>query len=360
MKKQLLWVGLGLLGAACQTKTEPAAADGPLAGATATAVSVRETYLTPRDTADNVDSPTFWVTPTGEPWVIVTAKETDRLLVYNATTGKLLRKYGTTGTALGQLDRPNGVSVVDDLLFVVERDNHRVQVFQLPDLKPLAVFGAELLQKPYGLALHKTAENSYRLWVTDNYETPDEQIPPVGELGRRVRVWDVRRTGDKLSATPAGAFGATTGPGVLYVVESIYADPIHNQLLVSEELEDSTCVKVYDLQGRFTGQVLGQGLFKGQAEGIALYPCGEKSGYWVLTDQSYKANIFHVYERGSLVHLGSFKGETTLNTDGVWVTPQAFEGFAKGAFFAVHDDGNLAVFDWALLAERVGLKQTCP
>lgn len=356
--KQLTWLAMVALATSCQPAQQtPYATD--IQQGIAKPVVIRETYLTTRDTTDNVDSPAFWQNPNGESWVILTAKETDHLVVYNAATGQQIRKLGSEGRALGQLNRPNGISVVDDLLFVVERDNHRVQVFSLPNMTPILHFGTQELVKPYGLAIQKLTTGDYKVWVTDNYETPDEKIPAPAELNKRVHTWTVSTKGNELIATHTGSFGEQKGPGVLYVVESIFVDPAHNQVLISEEREDSTCVKVYDLKGKFTGQILGLGVFKGQAEGIALYPCGSNGGYWILTDQSYEENVFHIYERGSLVHLGSFKGEETLNTDGIWVSNQAFKGFPKGAFFAVHDDGNLAVFDWSSLAAKLKLDKAC-
>ena len=48
---------------------------------------------------------------------------------------------GSSGNAPGQLSRPNGIATVDDkYVFVVERDNHRVQMFALPDFQPLLAF----------------------------------------------------------------------------------------------------------------------------------------------------------------------------------------------------------------------------
>src|SRR3546814_3545447 len=77
---------------------------------------------------DNIDSPAAWAAPDGRVLVIATAKATDRLVVYDGATGETLRHVGRSGAGEGEFDRPNGVAVVDELLFVVERDNRRVQV----------------------------------------------------------------------------------------------------------------------------------------------------------------------------------------------------------------------------------------
>ncbi|NHN20667.1 phytase, partial [Bacillus amyloliquefaciens] len=90
----------------------------------------------------NIDSPAAWRAPDGRLWLIAPAKATDKLVVYDGSTGQPLRDVGSSGTAPGQFDRPNGIAVLDDLLWIVERDNHRVQVLSLPDFAPLATFAA--------------------------------------------------------------------------------------------------------------------------------------------------------------------------------------------------------------------------
>jgi hypothetical protein len=43
-------------------------------------------------------------------------------------------------------------------------------------------------------------------------------------------------------------------------------------------LEAGSHIKVYTPEGRFTGQIIGQGLFPHQAEGIIFYACGDTAG----------------------------------------------------------------------------------
>ena len=40
-------------------------------------------------------------------------------------------------------------------------------------------------------------------------------------------------------------------------------------------------IKVYTLDGQFSGRQVGKGIFTAQAEGIALYACENGSGYWL-------------------------------------------------------------------------------
>ena len=282
------------------------------------------------------------------------------LVVNDAATGKELRRVGGPGTGPGKMERPNGIFVIDDLAMVVERDNHRVQVFQLPSFKSIGIFGDTLLKKPYGIAAYPAPDPAgYIVYVTDNYEMPDESVPPDSMLGQRVRQFRLTRAGGRITAEPVTAFGATSGAGVLKVVESIAADVPNNRLLVAEELETASHIKVYSLDGRFTGEIIDSGLFPHQAEGIILYACGDTSGYWVTTDQGMAVNTFHVFDRQSLSHLGSFRGAQTLNTDGIALTQRGFADFPNGAFYAVHNDGNVAAFSWSQIADALGLRKDC-
>src|SRR3546814_2462843 len=74
-------------------------------------------------------------------WLIATAKRSNRLRVFDGESGEPLRTVGGPGVRPGEFSYPNGISVIDALLLVVERDNHRVQVLRLPDFLPLATFG---------------------------------------------------------------------------------------------------------------------------------------------------------------------------------------------------------------------------
>jgi 3-phytase len=321
-------------------------------------ILVTEAWNSPRNEADNVDSPAFWYAPDGTHIVIATAKSTDRLLVYDAVTGELLRTIGTSGSGHGQLKRPNGIAIVDDLAIIVERDNHRIQVFRLPDGKPLGHFGADELIKPYGIAVARTGDG-YSLYITDNYETADEMVPPASELGKRVKRFVLTVKGEVAEGKYLGSFGDTTGTGVLHVVESICVDTVHNVLLIADEDASHNDIKVYDLDGRFTGTVIGKGTFKYQPEGIVLYECPDGGGYWVMTDQGKAENNFLVFDRKSYELLGMFHGAATLNTDGIVLTQRSFGPFPGGAFFAVHDDGNVSAFGWSAIAKAMKLDRDC-
>ena len=317
-------------------------------------VKVPEVYQTQRNEQDNIDSPTIWHGPDNQHWLIATAKEGNVLVVHDARNGRFLQRFGELGSGPGQFSRPNGVFVIDDLVLVVERDNHRIQVLHLPDFNHIGFIGDSLLIKPYGLYVYKI-DHKYSMYVTDNYETEDEQVPPNQDLGRRIHQYEFSIENNQLYWTLARRFGETEGKGVLRIVESLWGDVDNNRLLIAEEDETQSSVKVYDLEGRFTNMVFGRSIFEHQVEGIALYAINGDQGHWIIADQSHTDNQFHIFARTSFEYVTTFKGPKTTNTDGIWLTTQSFGDFEQGAFFAVHNDGNVSAFDWGEVMESTGI-----
>jgi 3-phytase len=320
---------------------------------------VRESWVSRIDTLDNVDGPAIWFSPEG-PRIIASAKATDVLIVQDAITGAELRRVAVTGYGDGQLRRPNGVLVLgDSLLLVVERDNHRVQAFALPSFRSMGSFGAEELLNPYGLSAYVPQSGMYRVYVTDNYESNDETVPPLAELGRRVKWYDIAVRAGRVHATLGGMFGDTTAAGAIRIAESIMVDPVLGRLMIAEEDETDTQVKEYTLDGRFTGRTFGKGIFTQQAEGIALWSCPDSSGYWVTTDQGNPVNTFHLFDRRTLAHVGAFRGALTHTTDGVVLTQRAVGRATEGMFFAAHADAAISALNWRAIARATGARRSC-
>lgn len=327
---------------------------------------VAERFITALDPAMNIDSVATHPGTDGVTWLFATAKEGHVIRIYDAADGRHLRDLGGPGSAAGQFQRPNGILAADGMLIVIERDNRRVQLLNLPDLETLAVFGDAELDRPYGGYLQATGNDSYRLFVTDAYEAPDERVPPPAELDRRVREYSLsieRDPDGKVTAVSANherAFGETEGPGMLHVVESIWGDPEHERLLIAEEdPAGGRVIKIYSFAGRYQDRQIGADIFRTQPEGIALFRCEDGSGYWITTDQDRGSNVFHLFDRQSLAHIGGFTGAVTRNTDGIWLMQEPIAEFPAGALFAVHDDQAVSALDWRDIAAALGIRADC-
>lgn len=354
----MLAATLGL--AACDIVPAPNA-DAPAEGGSLASESMHlpEAFMSPMDTLDNVDSPAAWRAPEGDILLLATAKGSHVVMAYDGETGALVGRMGRQGSAPGEFLRPNGIFVLDDLVYIVERDNRRVQVLTLPDFQPVATFGDDVLLKPYGITGFESDDGTLHLWITDDFDVTGEG-PATWD--NRVKQFAVEISGSgadaTVSATSVGTVGHVEGPGRLVVVESILADPTHDRLLVSDEDETQRTIKIFRLDGSFTGQQIGGDVFGAEPEGIALYACAEE-GYYLMADQSPDGNQFQVFDRTSLGHVGTFAGEAVSNTDGVAVLQGPVGSLGSGAFYAVHDDRGVVGFRWADIAEALGLRMDC-
>jgi 3-phytase len=330
-------------------------------GGTIDAATVPEAFATPMTPDDNIDSVASWTAPDGQVLLLATAKSTHRLVVYDGTTGELVRHIGERGADAGQFDRPNGIAVVGDLAFVVERDNRRVQVMRLPGMDTVAMFGAEVLELPYGLWVNSVDGGGYEVYVTDAYiagvDAQGEDIqPPLEELDRRVQRFAMTPDGTGFATRHVGHFGDTSEKGALRIVESLWGDPANNRLLVAEEDETyANELKVYDLEGRFSGRTIGAEFLKAQSEGIMLKDCADGRGWWITTEQGKGRTVFHLFDRQSLAHAGAVTGPTVANTDGIWLDQAASARFPDGVLYAVHDDQGAVAIDWREISKALAL-----
>ena len=162
---------LALLLVACvsQAAAPPAPDPSTPAHPSPAVLQVAESFVSAETPAEELDSAASWTAPDGRTWLIVSGKSTHRLNVYDGDSGERLREVGGEGAAPGQFNRPNGVAVAGDRLFVVERDNRRVQVLSLPDFRPIGSFGEKQLRSPYGLWINQTEPGELEVYVTDSF-----------------------------------------------------------------------------------------------------------------------------------------------------------------------------------------------
>lgn len=276
--------------------------------------------------------------------VFVTDKDESFVEMHNPVTKQYLGRIGGEGNESGKLLYPNGVGVAygvqtgggkKDLLFIVERDNHRVSIFSLPDKKFVAHFGANELQQPYGIAFYWKG-NELQAWITETETSPD-------------RVYVYRIVADGAGVKGVLAFDFETA-GYL---ESIVIDPVSQRALICDE-GDGHDVMVYDLQGKLVTR-FGKGLFVDEPEGIVIYDLGNGEGYIIVSDQNAEPTEYEVFDRKTYQALGHFSGPTTT-TDGIALTQAALPNLAKGSFYAMHSDDVVHIYDWAEIAKALNLK----
>jgi len=351
--------------ASAERASDTLVADPTLAGSGRPHAVVAEVFVTATTPEDNIDSPAAWLGPDGKIWLLATAKTGKGLVMYDGETGATLREIGSIGPGPGEFSRPNGIFVHDDHVYVVERDNQRVQVLSLPGFQTVAEFGQDELRKPYGMWLRELDTGTLEVLVTDAYMAGEDAdgediLPPLVDLDRRVHRYLITVADGAFDVAHAGTVGDTTAAGAIRIPESIWGDPTHDRLLIAEEdVGIGTALREYSLAGEFRGRTIGLDHFGAQAEGIALWTCDDGSGYWLATDQFKDRSLFHVYDRASMDYVGAFAGEAVANTDGVWLHQPATPRFPNGVFYAVHDDMAVAAFDWNDIAAALQLRQSC-
>ncbi len=291
-----------------------------------------------------MDSIAIWVgTDPNESIVFVTDKTGDVLEMHNPVTNTYTGRLGSSGSGPGELSYPNGPAVAynvptsegnKDVLFVVERDNHRVSAFSLPDLTFIGYYGASDLEEPYGIGLYWNG-SQLQTWITD-----------VGPSNDRVYVYNVVPGGD--GVTGDLDFYFLTGAAL----ESIVIDPVSQHALICDEGAGQD-VMVFDLSGNLL-QRFGSGLFVNDPEGIALYDLGNGAGYIIVADQNATPTEFEVFDRETYDHIGYFTGPTE-GTDGIALTQFALPNLPNGSFYAMHSDRQVHVYDWADIANALGL-----
>lgn len=356
-----------LLLAACAAtapprETPPTPAAGPAVRAPLSLL-VTERYASDDSPRDELDSLATWTTEDGRTWLIASAKSSHRLVVFDADSGERLRTVGGEGDRDGQFKRPNGVAVHGDHLFVVERDNRRVQVLSLPGFETVGTFGGDELRSPYGIWLTETEPDELEVYITDSfmYGKRFDEVPPLAELDQRVRRYRVQFDQDgRLVSQYAGAFGDTDEASALRMVESIAGDPANDRLLIADEdRRHESTLREYSFSGRYTGRSLPQDSFGAEAEGVALWSCPDGGGYWIAVDQLAPLTVFHLFDRVTLETRGSFHGALTARTDGVALHAAATPSFPGGALFAVHYDKAVTAFDLRDVARVLGLPPGC-
>ena len=327
------------------------------------ATHVAEAFLTAPLPEHEIDSVAAWRHPDGATWLIATGKASHQLVVYDGDSGAVLRTFGGEGDGPGRFRRPNGVTVHGNLLFVAERDNHRVQAFSLPEFAPVDTFGESELKSPYGLWIRELSPNALELFVTDSFmaDYRTETLPPLDQLDERVKRYEIHLdAATPIAPTLRQTFGDTTEAGALRMVESIAGDPLHDRLLIAEEdVRAGTTLRVYRMDGTYSGMDLPPRHFQAQAEGVALWDCPDGSGYWITTDQSSDRTVFHLFDRQDLRFLGSFAGDDVALTDGIWLHASGTQRFPHGVLYAAHDDRGVGAFDWREIAKALDLRENC-
>lgn len=330
-------------------------------------IKIPEVWVSSGTNYDETDSLAAAKLRNGDVRVFATSKDGDRIDVFDAVTGKATGQFGEAGAAAGQLQYPNGIVTIDfgqrdprpvsargQFVAIIERDNHRVQFFSVDDQKSTGIIGAEVLKRPYGGAVSVRPGGIF-LYVTDTEVKPTETVRVFRlALGKEGTV----------TAKLVNTFGEADGPGAVVEAESIVVDDVYHRVLLCDEHPEQRDVKVYTLDGQFTGRTFGRDYVQREPEGIVVVdvPAGRSSGektagYVVLTDQQKELSVWHLFDRKNYEHLAAFTGQPTIaNTDGICIYPHPLGKAAQGLLFAVDDDAEVRAYSLQAISKLCAAK----
>ena len=174
-----------------------------------------------------VDINPYGVVISNDGVMFATDRGSDRLLKLSCD-GMLLKAAGGWGKDLGQFDKPRGITLVSNKLFVCDSDNDRVQVFDT-DLNFLDSFGTR-----------GSVEGKFS-WPSDISTDRDGSLYVADTLNHRVQVFS--QSGSFLRS-----FGKRgSGPGELSAPVGIH---VHNEhIYITERF--SRRVSVFTTSGEF-------------------------------------------------------------------------------------------------------------
>ncbi len=280
----------------------------------------------------------------------MTAKDNNLLEVW---------KYPFQENELPKITFPSTVNgvVVDqevDRLYVTESGKRRVNVFSLPNLSKIKVFGeGEIGKGKTNIDLLK--HNNGETWI---YVTSSQKVYAF-------------RSNDKSLATQ---FRPDVGG-----METVLADDFYQIIYVPDEsgtfidrlgsklLGKSMDKGIHAFSPNGTPylkkgtNILGREHFQADAEGILLYVCQDEEmqdqghGFIIVSDQRRFQTEFEIFDRKTWRHLGVFSITGISNTDGITSTQKALPDYPMGLFLAVNDDTSTVGVGWEKIIEATGL-----
>jgi len=162
-----------------------------------------------------------------------------RITIYSKN-GDYLNHWGSHGSGDGELDRPSGLAIRDDIIFVVDSRNHRVQKLTL-DGNYLGQFGGfgngpGQMNTPWGIGLDKDGNVFVADWRNDliqSFTAGGEWLASFGQLGSGGDTSIVRQHGGiRVVPRPVGVFNRPTGVSVDQDGDIYVADWLNNRVQV--------------------------------------------------------------------------------------------------------------------------------
>ena len=236
-----------------------------------------------------------------EYWLFVLSEDSNKIFILNALTGKYIKSLGSPGDKVGQFDLPKDILIYENYIFVLEKNNHRIQIFTLPDLKFISFIGEVELTNPTCLEsvkLRKDKKNFCCLLVGDNLDNKPSRnkcyFKFIFELNE-VNIYDleIKRNEPKNNSK-------------LGYIESIKYDGLNDNLYIIDKL--SKDIKIFNFNDEFKFTIF-KNFFKGDPSQIQ-----QINGYTIVGDFSRLENFFHIFDN-NFKYINSFVSDFTLKNN---------------------------------------------
>ena len=231
----------------------------------------------------NLDSVTSWKNN-----ILVSSKDKHKIFGYDKVTGKLKFEIGDKGYDYDKLKRPSGITVINDYLFVIERDNNRCQVFNLNNKKSIAFFGFKKLKKPYGISGF-FSKNQYVIFISDN------ELDTVFKFNLTIDSNEIKKINSSIFIELPGSS-----------LESLYIDDKRSKILVTEGSRKKIKVFNYDKILEYEIDNISN------IKGISM---SENS--YILADQKDDTAYFHMYDTDAIKYKFSLNSHLIKNINSV-------------------------------------------
>jgi len=236
-----------------------------------------------------------------EYWLFVLSEESNKIFILNALSGKYIKSLGSHGDRVGQFDTPKDISIYDNFLFVLEKDNHRVQIFSLPDLNFVGLIGEMELTQPScieTIKLQKDKKNYCCVYVGDNLDNKPSRNKIYFKF-----IFEINNTEifdqEVLKYEPKDKFQ-------LGYIESIKYDGITDNLFIVDKMHKN--IKIFNFNDDSKNIIL-KDFFKGNPGEINII-----KNHIFIGDYSRLDNFFHIFSRNLNYNL-SYISEKTLKNE---------------------------------------------
>jgi hypothetical protein len=316
-------------------------------GAGAPKPATVEVALELTNNGNNYDDPCFWQDPLDAKrfLVFMTSKSDDLVDVWEMPSRRHVAQITGFATA-NNCD----VDQAKNLLLTTDPEARQVRIHSLPELHLVSIIRHDVLREPSGVAVGHTNGKSYA-FVTD-------------EDSKEVHVFTIPE------GTHVKSFRYH-----LRKAEGISTDDDLQRVYVSDDKSDDHSTKAFTFDGTLVAE-FGVEETGSDTEGNAVYRCGPRAGYIVVSDQRQSRSPsayseFEVFDRETFAHVGTFRlrtsdGDWTGSTDGIDIFQGPSTEATGGVFAACDGCGGLGqsvdeldIVGWDRIATALDL-QICP